>query len=620
MSLVSESLLRGVACAAAIAVMPAQTFVDVTAPSGLAAVSPSVGAYGIGACCADFDGDGDLDVVVPLGAGQAVQLYWNQGGMTFAPAGNLGIAYAPHAIVAADVDNDGDQDILLANSNLPLQLFINDGAGGFVEDAQARGLTSAANTYGVSFGDYDRDGWLDIYLANRDGLNGLAQDNVLYRNIGGGAFVDVTAAAGASNFGLTCAAAFCDFNEDSWPDIICCNDKGYLYLPNALLQNNGDGTFTDVADPMSAAAAIDCMGVDFVDAFNDGGVDLYLSDTMPDHLFLRWDPGLSRFVDDTYTYGLQGQAIGWAVNWLDVHNDGWQDLHVVQSFAPNALYENPGAPASAQAPWPNGAIARGLGVAFPQHTALIADFDDDGGVDVLNRYTAHPNYSFQAGFGVYRNDLQRGNWLRVDPRGVASNRDGLGAHVEVVVGSQRQRQHVRSGAGYLSGVDRRVHFGVGGAVIVDEVTVTWPSGQVQRLESVPVNQTLRVTEPSLSLAAPAAAGGVTSLDLSIQGDEGAVYLMLVAFGDTPGIGLPDGRLVPVNFDPLASFTLSPGNVILPNSIGFLDAAGHASSPLQLPALPGLAGTDLYATAVTLDQPGSLVIDTVFPRALRFTVQ
>ncbi len=597
-----------------------QTFVDVTASSGLAVVPASTSVYGVGACCADFDGDGDLDLAVPRGAGQPVELFWNQGSMAFTAAGSIGTAPAPHAIVAADIDNDGDQDILLANSSLPLQLFVNDGVGNFTEEAQARGLTSTNNTYGITFGDYDRDGWLDVYLANRDGPGAVAQDNTLYRNLGGGSFADVTVAAGASNFGFACAAAFCDFNEDSWPDIICCNDKGYLYLPNALLQNNGDGTFTDVADALDAAAAMDCMGVDFVDAFNDGGVDLYMSDTIPDHLFLRWDPALGRFVDDTYTYGLQGQAIGWAVNWLDVHNDGWQDLHVVQSLAPNALFENPGAAASAQTPWTNGAFARGLFAIFPQHTALIADFDEDGGVDILNRYSAQPAYPTPFGFGVYKNDLQRGNWLRINPRGVASNRDGLGAHVEVVVGSHHQRQQVRSGVGYLSGVDRRVHFGVGAATTVDRVTIKWPSGHVQRLEAVPANQTLEVVEPSLSLSAPAAAGGATSLDLSVQGDEGAVYLMLLAFGDSPGIGLPDGRHIPINLDPLASFTLTPGNSILPNSLGLLDATGDASSALALPALPGLQGTELFATAVTLRQQATLDFETIFPSALRFTVQ
>ena len=317
---------------------------------------------------------------------------------------------------------------------------------------------------------------------------------------------------------------------------------------------------------------------------------------------------------------IRDSAIGWAVNWLDVHNDGWQDLHVVQSLAPNALFENPGVSAGTQTPWTNGAFARVLGAIFPQHTALIADFDEDGGVDILNRYTALPAYPTPFGFGFYKNDLQRGNWLRIDPRGVTSNRDGLGAHVEVVTGSHHQRQHVRNGVGYLSGVDRRVHFGVDAATSVDQVTITWPSGLVQRLENVPVNQTLEVIEPSLSLSAPAVAGGGTSLDLSVQGDEGALYLMLLAFGDSPGIGLPDGRRIPVNFDALASFTLTPGNSILPNSLGLLDPAGNASSPLVLPAVPGLQGSDLFATAVTLRQQAALEFETIFPRALRFTVQ
>ena len=598
----------------------AQSFVDVTASSGLAGISAAGGFFGIGAGCADFDGDGDLDIVVPHATGQGLELFLNGGSMSFTSAGIIGPSTDPRAVGIADIDNDGDQDFLVANFRVGLQLFVNDGAANFSEQAQARGLTSVSSAFGVSFGDYDRDGWLDIYIANRDTVAAQYEPNILYRNLGNGYFADVTAATGAGSSGMTLAAAFCDFDEDGWPDIFCCSDKGYLYGPNTLMKNNGDGTFTDVADQFNAAQAIDAMGVDFVDAFNDGGVDLYVSDVPPEHLFLRWDEALGRYVQDASTFGLQGGGVGWAVNWLDVHNDGWQDVYVVHSQYPNALFENPGAAPSAQAAWTNGAAARGVAAFFPQLTTLIGDFDEDGGVDILNRFTSHHSYPTPFGCKLHRNNLQRGNWLRISPRGVTSNRDGLGAFVDVITGGHRQRQHVRSGVGYLSSGDRRVHFGVAGASVVDEVVITWPSGMVQRLEDVAVNQTLAVVEPSISLSAPAIAGGATSLELDVQGDEGAVYLMLLALGDDVGMELGDGRAIPVNLDPLLSFTLTPGNNILPNSIGFLSSAGEASSPLQLPALPSVQGVDLYAAAVTLSQPGVLDFHTVFPRALRFTIQ
>jgi len=603
---------------------PGQTFVDVTAASGIQNVPFSTSSYGSGLCCADFDGDGDVDVVIPGPVGNPIQYFRNDGAMTFtdltAQAG-LGNAFDTHPVVAADIDNDGDPDILVGNWRSPLQLFINDGTASFTEEALARGLVTQSSVYSISFGDYDRDGWLDLYLGNREFQStSSGEANILYRNLGQGVFVDSTVGSGADHLGLTFAAPFFDYNADGWPDIICANDKGVLGAPNTILHNNGDGTFSDIGAQLNANQAMDGMGVDFVDAFNDGGMDLYVSDTPSDHLFLRWDPTAGNYVDDTYTYNLAGGGLGWAVNWFDFDNDAWQDLHVVQINSLNLVFRNPGSSAAAQTPWSERATAIGLDLLFSQYAAMMADLDDDGGIDVINRYAFHPFFPAPSGCTVHRNQILRGNWLRFLTRGVVSNRDGLGARIEVVTGSLRQQQYVRSGTGYLTGSDRRVHFGMATATQADRVEITWPSGQVQVLENVAANQTLEVVEPSFGLAGPAIVGGTTSLDLSVQGEAGLPYAMVLSFTDSPRTMLPDGRELPLQLDALSGYTIVPGNTILTNSLGLLDGNGQSTSPLVMPNLPALTGLVLFATAATFDPPGFPAVRTIFPQAVKIVVQ
>ena len=601
-----------------------QGFVDVTATAGIQNVPYSTGTFGSGLCCADFDGDGDVDVVVPGPGGSPIQYFRNNGGMSFTDltgqALGMGNGNDPRPVVAADIDNDGDPDVLVGNWRAPLQLFINDGTATFTEEALARGLLTQSALFSISFGDYDRDGWLDIYLGNREFMStSSGEANILYRNLGQGYFVEA-AGANADHNGLTYAAPFFDYNDDMWPDIICANDKGALGVPNTVLHNNGDGTFTDVGAQINANQVMDGMGADFVDVFNDGGSDVYISDTPTAHLFLRWDPGAASYVDDTFTYNLWGGGLAWGVNWLDYDNDGWQDLHVVQINTPNLLYRNPRQPAALQVPWMDEAFAMGMSLSYTQFTAMIADLDDDGRLDIINRHQLNVFFPAADGCTVHQNQTSNANWLRFLPRGVVSNRDGLGAKIAVVTGSLRQQQHVRSGTGYLSGSDRRVHFGMSANTHADRVEITWPSGQFQVLENVPVNQTLEVVEPSFLLSAPATVGGTTSLDLSVQGEAGLPYGMVLSFSNSPPTPLPGGRVLPLQLDALSGYTIVPGNALLTNPLGLLGSGGQAISPLVIPSLPALTGLVMYATAATFDPPGFPAVRTLFPEAVEIVVQ
>ena len=618
-----HSILAGAILAAAVT-LPAQQFTKQTSPLGIPPLPYNIAGNGTGLCCADFDGDGDMDALLPGPDNAPFFLLRNDGGMQFTNVtGGAGLGICPlvRCCVAADFDNDGDPDVLVGSSNAPVKLFVNQGGMTFNEEAVARGIDNPHDVYGATFGDYDNDGWLDLYLSVRNsGLSGSLESNSLYQNQGNGTFVEVTAAAGVGSMRPTLVSAFMDYDEDGWVDLLLCNDKGQTFGANELYRNNGDGTFTDVSVQTGTNVVMDGMGIDFTDVFCDGGVDFYVTDLPTDHLFQLWDPTTSAYLDATATYGLLGGGTGWACNWFDYDNDGWQDLHVVQNAAPNKIYQNPAQPASAQIPWANRSAALGMNHVFYQFANVIADFDDDGRLDVLERFTAGPGAMAPESAAVYRNEVVGGNWLKFRARGRVSNRDGFGARVVLKTGAHVQRQWFRNGVGYQSSSDPRLNFGLGAATQADMVTVRWPSGQIQYLHDVQANQHVDLVEPQMTLGGPVVAGQSTTLDVSIPGDQGLVYLMILSFSDTPATPLPDGKFLPVWFDTMASFTLTPGNALLPNSVGFLDANGAASSALQIPAVPGAQGMTLYATATTLDQPRFAFVRTVFPEALSFTVQ
>ncbi|MFK7739945.1 MAG: CRTAC1 family protein [Planctomycetota bacterium] len=585
----------------------------------------TTGLGGTGVCVEDFDGDGDMDVVVPQGPGQPILYFRNEGAMQFVDAtatAGLGNGLQVRCLNAADIDNDGDRDLYVGNDDSPAQLFVNNGAGSFTDEALARGISHDDANYAAAFGDYNRDGWLDLYIGQRtNAQTGQNEPNILLRN-DGGVFTDVTLISGVYQTQPTLCASFMDYNEDGWPDLIVANDKGLSYGPNQLLRNNGDGTFVDVSVATGTNIAIDGMSIDYLDVFNDGGVDFYCTDLPTEHLFQQWDPQAGSYINATAQYGLQGGGIGWSSNWLDYDNDGWQDLHVVQWGTPNLMFKNPAQPASANAPWSDQAAALGINFPWIQHCAAIADFDDDGRIDLLERFHAGPPQA-QApdGIGIYQNQVTGGgNWIKFRTRGTVSNRDGIGARFVVQSGSLVQRQQRRNGTGFLTGSDPRLHFGLGAASSVDRVDIYWPSGQIQHLTNIAANQIVDVVEPSMLLSSPVGPGASTFINVTIPGDAGLPYYIALSLTTAPGTLLPDGNRLPLNIDGLTSLTIVPNNPILPASAGLLDANGTVSAQLNIPPLSLLSGLTLYATAMTTDAANFPLLRTLFPRALPITLQ
>jgi len=599
--------------------LPGQ-FAEVTAPQGFSQVPWSTAIYGSGQTVADFDGDGDLDLVVAPMAGTPFRMFRNDGNLMFTDVSaqsGLGMHQNPHAVEAADIDNDGDQDLYVGGAWTPAKMFINNGNGVFTEEAVARGLTHNDDNYSASFGDFDRDGWLDLYLGNRHDANpAFAAGNRLYRNTGNGNFVDVTTSAGCAGASLTLACMFFDYNEDGWPDLFEVAEKAAVQT-NEIWRNNADGTFTAVAAQLGANISLDGMGIDIADAFNDGGVDFYVSDGPPDHLFQVWDPVNQQYTVETSTFGVQGGGVGWGCNFFDYDNDGWQDVYVVQENYGNALFHNPGAPFAAAVPWPNTAAAAGLDQAYAQFTVSICDLDNDGRLDMVQRF--HYGIPVPNGVIAYHNQYAGNNWLKFKTQGRRSNRDGLGTRITLHAGGLTQRQYVRSGAGFLSGNDPRPNFGLSNNAQADLVEVVWPSGQHQYLTQVPANQILHLLEPTITSTGPAPIGGTSTVTMSIPGDEGLPYMLLLSFSDQVGVALGNQTL-PIDFDALTAATLDPLNPFFVGSIGTVDGSGNASATLNVPPMPILSGLTVYAGGLTSDPANFPQARTVLQEAISIPIQ
>ena len=521
-------------------------FTDVAAEVGLTARnvsgSPSkrylIEAKGGGAAFLDAEGDGDLDIYLLSGSTfgrpdpQAHnRLYRNDGPSPFVdvtPRSGLGDTSWSMGAAAADYDNDGDADVYVTNYGAN-RLFENDGAGRFSDVTAAAGVGDTLWGTGAAWGDYDRDGDLDLYAANfvrfRRGLRPRAMEycqwkgvevfygpeaypgapDVLYRNDGGGAFRDVSQAAGV---GVATPykgfqPVFADLDDDGWPDIYVANDT----TPNLFFRNLGDGTFRDVSLRSGASHNVSGhvqagMGVDLGDYDGDGDLDLFVTHFSDDYNTLYRNDGGGYFSDVTFRSGLGAASmpwVGWGTAFADLDNDADLDLFVANghvypvvddhdlgtSYAqPNLVFANQGRGVYDDA---SAVAGPGLRVRKVSRGTAFGDYDDDGDVDILV-LNADDTPT------LLRNDGAGGHWLGVRLRGRTSNRDGVGARIRVTAGGRTQVREVRAGASFLSSNDLRAHFGLGAATSVDRLAVSWPSGSVQILEALPVDRYLLIDE------------------------------------------------------------------------------------------------------------------------------
>jgi hypothetical protein len=508
---------------------------DVAADAGIdllnVAGSPTkdlvMDANGNGAAWFDYDRDGDLDLLIvngsrfeqwKRGGDQMLALYRNDGGGKFTnvtrPAGFDRRGWGTGVCVGASA-NDGFEDVYLTASG-PNVLWRNTRHGTFTTAGEA---ADPRWSTGCAFGDYDRDGLLDLYVANylqfdaRTGppsrMSGackylnittfcgprplVGEADVLYRNTGNGHFTDVTRAAGIVDPGYYgFGVLFTDLDDDGWPDIFVANDS----VPNLFFRNLGNGTFAEQGVLSGLAVSANGreqagMGVDAGDLDGDGRIDVVKTNFAQDYTTIFNNEGNGLFRDVSSRTGVLatlGPHMGWGVGLVDIDNDGLLDLFVANGHVyPDVIKTGSSTYAQKSDLFMNtgkgklrlvtSAAGGGLDTLRSSRGAAFGDYDNDGDVDVLVvNMDDRPT--------LLRNDSDEGHWITLRLVGVRSNRDGIGAKVTATAGGRRQVMLVHSGGSYLSQNDMRVHFGLGPTAIVDQITIRWPSGQVDTLSGL----------------------------------------------------------------------------------------------------------------------------------------
>ncbi len=502
--------------------------------SGHFAILESLGG-GLG--ITDYDNDGDVDLFVPGGGryesakktvGLLPGLFRNLGNWRFVETAEVsGAATAPwysHGAAITDFDNDGFSDVLVTGYG-GLLFFQNQGDGTYLENALDRGLTDSQWSTSAACGDLDGDGNPDIYVAHyvnwspdnnpfcdgpKPGLREVCPprrfeplQDVIYHNNGEGTFSDFTAKLQLRTDGKGLGVVMADVDLDGHIDIYVANDT----VPNFLYRNSGDGALQDASD-ISGTSVSDSgspegsMGVDVGDYNQDGRPDIWVTNFERESIALYRNDGNFIFQHVSRSTGITavgGLAVGWGTVFLDFDRDGDEDVfvsngHVIR-YPTNAplrqmplLFQNdPGLRFHNVAPVAGDYLQTphmGRGVA-------CGDLDNDGDQDLVVSCTNEP-------LAVLANNSGTNNSLVFRLIGTRSNRDSVGAYVKIRVAPDQPEmiRLVKAGGSYASSNDPRLFFGVGSATSIAEVAIHWPSGVVQNLSDVTIQETLVLLEPN----------------------------------------------------------------------------------------------------------------------------
>ena len=501
-------------------------FTDVSTEAGVAmthdgALFPVVGdpRKGTGAAWFDYDMDGDLDLYTTLRT-QANKLWSNNGDGTFtdmaAAAGVENATGDGSGVVVADYNNDGCKDLFLANGNEDV-LYQNNCDGTFSDVTVAAGLdvTLQHRASSASWGDYNNDGFVDLYIANHTAVSGATVDGVMgqdyiFHNDGDGTFTDVSdMLMGVNREGRSFVGGFTDFDKDGDLDIFKVNDCPTSNTdPTEFFRNDGgtdgvtDWTFTEISSSIGADWCQQGMGLAMGDYDRDLDTDLFFTDngnTSPTSanvragsVFLRNDGG--SYSDQSDFNGTANTQLSWGANFFDYDLDGWLDLYMAaggmlddQTFMASILWENNGDGTFGDV----STVSGGLDTGERTRTSAFGDYDGDGDPDMFI-------VNYEGAMQLFRNNNNNGhNWVIIDLEGVTSNRDGIGAKIEVTTPDGVTQYHeVRSGSSLGAGDDIGGYFGLAMNSSISSVQVTWPSGTVQTETGIGINQRVLITETS----------------------------------------------------------------------------------------------------------------------------
>jgi tetratricopeptide (TPR) repeat protein len=500
----------------------------------------------------DYDSDGLVDILLVNGRhwpGErqapepTMRLYRNQGDGTFRDVtrqSKLAVPLYGMGMAAADYDNDGDQDLVLTAYRHTV-LFRNEGDGTFTDISAQAGIVQGGWSTAAMFVDVDRDGWLDLLVGHYVDWDPAKEENLdctygtprkdycavkyfrgqglrFYRNLGDGRFRQATEQAGlAAPEARVLGLAMVDYNQDGWPDILIANDL----TPSLFFANQGDGTFRDIGVPSGlvldeGGVAFAGMGIDATYINNDGQLCVAIGNFtgQPTTLHCQVRTGSTYrpdiFTEQSHRAGLARptlRMVTFGLFFFDVDLDGWQDLFMVNGHVvdeerlrnvPYAqrpqLFRNRGGGRFVElVPAPQS----GLDIRLVGRGAAYADYDNDGDLDLLLTANQGPVH-------LLRNDTpRRGHFLRLVTRGRQSNRDGIGARVRLVTAQRQLTGMVRTGGSYLSQSEKTLTFGLRPEEQIERLEVSWPSGAVDVFRDLQPDATFVAREGT----APAAASG-----------------------------------------------------------------------------------------------------------------
>jgi enediyne biosynthesis protein E4 len=514
-------------------VPPTLSFEEVSQKIPFTHRSTDVGGNGLGgAVWFDYDRDGKLDLFLGNGPGLKSALYHNNGDGTFtdvAEAAGVAVTSGVAAAVAGDLDNDGYQELIvtgdggfLHDTPSVIHVFRNNRNGTFTDVTAASGITLPETQEGVSLGDIDNDGLLDVFIMSPGSIPRQEQyRNRLYHNDGHLHFTDISAAAGVDSAIGACVATFSDYDRDGWIDLFvanCGNAAGQL-TPMELFHNNGDGTFTEVAEKAGIHGDGLWMGLAFGDFDNDGNIDVFISNggvapplgILPHALY--HNNGDGTFTDYGPRLGMDKLRWGWGNALLDFDNDGWPDLFFTGAF-PNpfdpSVFLGPNGEGNYGVLWHNNHDGSwtDLSSTLPhdfRHDyssgVAVGDYDGDGFEDLVVMLTLLPPLS-NSGQPVLLHNKGNGNhWLKVHAVGTVSNRDGVGARVAMTSGDLTQTQEIYAGSSMSSMHSQVLNFGLARRT-EGTVDIRWPSGFHNRIYDVQAREELTFTEIPCSYDAP----------------------------------------------------------------------------------------------------------------------
>lgn len=440
------------------------------------------GTFGGGVSFVDFNGDGWDDLTFATSNGESILFYENQQGIFSAVDLGLNNNCESKQILWLDFDNDGDKDLFFNCVNDRMRLFRNDGNLQLTDVSEAMGLSVETEiTFGANWADFDRDGWVDLYITSYGpGINQL------YKNNKGISFTNITQESGVSpNSNPTYCALVFDYDNDGWEDIYMANDR---VVGNELIRNIDGSSFEDVSVSSGSNLAMNAMGATIFDMNSDGFFEIYVSNS-PEGNALLFNNGDGTFDDIAEQSGTIFNSVGWGVNAFDFNNDSYIDIYVsgttvgTESFLSSALYE-----AMSETQYTLTQFSGMTGDTLRSFSNAIGDINNDGNLDIAVNNYAYPSQLWENAC------INSSHWLKVQTEGVISNREGIGSKLAVYANGKVYYQYRIAGTSFMGQNADYVHFGLGTNEAIDSLIVYWPSGLTDKLTNITADQKIQVVE------------------------------------------------------------------------------------------------------------------------------